>query len=109
MRPDLRPDGRQRLGEREQAFELDSLSNLTECRMIAILFASLRVSACRLNVSLRGRTNPDVRPSRGHRERSQPANNLRAGNPGAVWLEINEPLADLLASNPRRVVRYVTQ
>ena len=97
------------VGEREHVFELDPLANRSERRVVAILFAAFGVAAGRLNVPVRGGTDPYVRPGGGHGERLHPANRLLVGEPGAVRMQIDESLARLPAPNPRPVVRYIAQ
>ncbi len=63
-----RANARQGLSERDQAAVFHFVAHLSPSRVITILLASARIAAGRLQVAVRIRADPNVRPRRGDDE-----------------------------------------
>ena len=74
--------------ERHEAFVLGFVTRLTPARMVAVLFASARVAARRLNVAAGVGTDPHVRPRRRDDDRSDSLEFGATGNRAPVGSDV---------------------
>ena len=88
--PFIRPNRRKRFGKPNNALVLGAFPHLAKARVIAVLFASLGVPARRLNVSLRKRTDPDVRPRRRDGQCLDAPEHVGFGQSGPIYEGIKE-------------------
>jgi hypothetical protein len=84
------PDPRQRLGECQHAVELVGAPALVPVRVVAVLFAATRVPATGLDMAVRPRADPHIRPRGRDREGPDPAERLLVANRRAVSVLVGE-------------------
>src|SRR4051812_43926176 len=87
---DLSSNGGKRLGKGHDMFVLGALTDVAESRMRAVLLAPLGVATGCLDVPIRKRADPDVRPGRRDRKRFNPTNDIRVGDTRAVRTGVAE-------------------
>jgi hypothetical protein len=78
--------------ERHEAFVLGFVARFAPARMVAVLFASARVAARRLNVAVGVGTDPHVRPRRRDDDRSDSLELGAVGNRAAVGSDVPKPV-----------------
>ena len=77
--------------------------------MVPALLSSLSIPACHLEMSLRTRTNPNIRPRWRNHKRLDPCQRLGIFDRLAICVHIAEAFAGPLSNNPRLCVRYISQ
>src|SRR5207253_9193359 len=83
--------------------------NFTPAFVIEILFAPARVASSRLDVTVRGGTNPHIGPCRRNREPFDPQKPLLVANQFSIEVEPGESTAVRLSSVARSIVTDITQ
>src|SRR6185437_3049148 len=103
------PDPRQRRGERQHSVVLGLVSQLPPARVVAVLLAPAGVAARGLEMPLRRRADPHVRPCRRDGERLDPRPLLGVGDRAPVGVEVLEPTATPAPADAGPVVARVAQ
>jgi len=93
MRLDRAADGRENLRKKHHVFELGDVAHRAKIRVIAILLPPLRVAPGRLEMAVRLRADPDVRPGGRNRQRLDPRQMPRICQRRAVGTAVDECVA----------------
>ena len=103
------PDRGQRISKSDDVFIFGALSHLAKKRVIAILFASLRVASRRLNVTIGKRAYPDIRPRRRDCQSLDPLQHVRFGQLRSVRTRVDKTGPGLFAAYSRPSIRNISQ
>jgi hypothetical protein len=88
----IRADARKRFAECDYVFVLGALADFAKARVISVLLAPFGVPTGRLNVSVRKRTDPHIRPGRWNGERFHAPEHVALGQPGTIGASVGETL-----------------
>src|SRR5215813_4458090 len=97
-------DLRQAFRKAQHAMKLRALPHLAKTRVIAILLTALSVAPGRLDVTVRLRTNPHLRPGRRYDQGFDALQGSRIVNPHAIRARIPEPFSGPVASDARSLI-----
>ena len=105
----LGPDHRQRGGELQQVLVFRLLPRLAIFGVILVLLAPFGVAAGRLDVPVRRRADPDVRPGRRNDKGAYAVQRIGIRDPPAPRIQIDEAPARSSAPDRRTVIGHVAQ
>ncbi len=97
---DLAPNLGQAFGKSDQARKFGAVAFLRPLRMVAILLAAALVPSGCLNVTIRIRRNPHIRPGWRNDDRLDPRNRP-VGRRAPVWAFVGKTVAGLEATDAR--------
>jgi len=102
-------DFRQRFAEADYAIVFVFVANFAPAFVVDLLLATARISTGRLNVAVRRRRNPNVRPRRRNREPLDPEKALFVANQLSLCVEPVEILTFCFSRVARPIIADVTQ
>jgi len=102
-------NARQRRAELDEMVVLRFITRGAPRGVVAVLLASARVAAGRLNVTVVGRTNPDVRPRRRNRECVDAIERRRVADHATRGGDVRETRPGTAATNARPFVGDVPE
>jgi len=101
---DLRPDRRKDPGKGDQPGELGVVSAAPIPGVVAVDLATARVPTGRLEVAVRPRADPHLRPGRRDGDRPDPGEGLRVADPPAVGVTVREAATGASSDDPGLLV-----